>query len=79
MANQGRDRIAEIEGILSPVLLIYGDIDTGAMVEPDDAAALADRLANVELARVPGASHRIHAERGDEFVALAVDFLRRYA
>jgi pimeloyl-ACP methyl ester carboxylesterase len=77
MANQGRDRIAEIEGVTSPVLLIYGDIDTGGMVEPDDVVALASRLANVELAHLPGASHRIHAERGDEFLTLATEFLRR--
>jgi pimeloyl-ACP methyl ester carboxylesterase len=79
IANHGRDRIAEIEAIVSPVLLIYGDIETGAMVEPDDAGALATRLADVELARVPGASHRIHSERGDEFLALATDFLKRHS
>lgn len=78
MAHQGVDRIAEIERIQTPVLLIHGDIDTGGMVVADDAEALQTRLPNVQLAHLPGASHRIHAERGDEFVTLTVDFLKRH-
>ena len=79
MAHEGVNRIDEIAGIGSPILLIHGDIDAGGMVEPDDAKELKSRLANVELAHLPGANHRIHAERADEFVALTTDFLRKHA
>lgn len=79
MAHHGVDRIAEITGVRSPILLIHGDLETGGMVVPSDAEQLASRLANVELAHLPGASHRIHAERPDEFVALTTAFLKRYA
>jgi pimeloyl-ACP methyl ester carboxylesterase len=78
LANHGRDRIAEIAHVTSPVLLIHGDLETGGMVVPSDAQALAARLANVELAHLPGASHRIHAEMPDEFVALTTSFLARF-
>ncbi|MEJ7838073.1 MAG: alpha/beta hydrolase [Thermomicrobiales bacterium] len=78
IAHQGVDRIAEIEGVQSPVLLIHGDIETGGMVVADDATALKTRLPNVALAHIPGASHRIHAERLEEFVTLTVDFLKRH-
>ena len=79
MAHEGINRINEIAGITSPVLLIHGDIDAGGMVVADDAEELKSRLSNVELAHLPGANHRIHAERPDEFVALTTDFLRRHA
>jgi 3-oxoadipate enol-lactonase len=79
MALEGVDRIAEIEGVKSPVLLIHGDIDTGGMVVANDAAALKARLPNVELAHLPGANHRIHAEREDEFIVLTTVFLRKHS
>jgi pimeloyl-ACP methyl ester carboxylesterase len=79
MAHEGVDRIVEIENVKSPILLIYGDIAAGGMVVADDAQALKSRLHNVELAHLPGANHRIHAEREDEFIVLTTVFLRKHS
>jgi pimeloyl-ACP methyl ester carboxylesterase len=79
MAHEGVDRIAEITGIQSPVLLIHGDLETGGMVHPADAAALQERLAHARAVHLAGASHRIHAERAAEFLAAAIPFLKEHA
>lgn len=78
LAHQGVDRIAEIEGITSPVLFIHGDLEAGGMVQPEDIDSFERRLANATMARVPGAGHNIHTTRGHEFLALAVPFLEQH-
>jgi pimeloyl-ACP methyl ester carboxylesterase len=79
MAHQGVDRIAEITGVTSPVLLIHGDLEAGGMVHPGDAVSLEERLPNAEAVRLPEANHRIHAERADVFLDLAIPFLKAHA
>jgi len=79
LAHEGVDRIAEITGVQSPVLLVHGDIDAGGMVHEEDATSLRDRLPRVELAHVAGANHRIHAERPDAFLAAVIPFLQKHA
>jgi pimeloyl-ACP methyl ester carboxylesterase len=79
MAHDGVDRIAEIDGIVSPVLLIHGDIDAGGMVHEEDAEAVASRLANATAARIPGGNHGLHVEHTRAFLALAVPFLEQHA
>ncbi|CAA9553776.1 MAG: hypothetical protein AVDCRST_MAG87-1062, partial [uncultured Thermomicrobiales bacterium] len=46
LAHHGADRLAEIEAIRSPTLLIHGDLETGGMVVPADAEAFVQRLPN---------------------------------
>jgi pimeloyl-ACP methyl ester carboxylesterase len=79
MANQGVDRLAEIEHVASPVLLIHGNLESGGMVHPEDAAAFARRLPNAAVARMPGGGHSLHTERARAFLALAIPFLERHA
>lgn len=79
MANQGVDRLSEIDHIESPVLFIHGDPDTGGMVHPDDAAALERRLPNATVRRIPGGGHSMHVETPRAFLELAVPFLQRHA
>jgi 2-(acetamidomethylene)succinate hydrolase len=79
LAHHGVDRIAEISGISSPVLLIHGDLEAGGMVTPEDAAAFEDRLANAASVRIPGAGHTLHRERPDDFLGVALPFLRQHA
>jgi N-formylmaleamate deformylase len=78
LANDGVDRIAEIEHIQSPVLLIHGDPDTGGMVHPDDAIAFQRRLPNATIARIPDGSHSLHLDRMRDFLDHAVPFLRKH-
>lgn len=79
LAHHGVDRIAEIKEIRSPTLLIHGDLDTGGMVVPADAVALATRLSNAHAIRIPGGGHTLHRERREAFLAAALPFLREHA
>lgn len=79
LAHHGVDRIAEIEGIQSPTLLIHGDLESGGMVVPSDAEAFVARLPNTRAVRIPGGGHTLHRERRDEFLAAALPFLRKHA
>jgi pimeloyl-ACP methyl ester carboxylesterase len=79
MANQGVDRLSEIEHIESPVLFIHGDPDTGGMVHPDDVAALERRLPNATARRIPRGRHSMHVETPRAFLEFAIPFLHRHA
>jgi N-formylmaleamate deformylase len=79
MANDGVDRLAEIEHVESPVLLIHGDVETGGMVHLDDGEALGRRLANATVRRIPGGGHSMHVESPRAFLELALPFLERHA
>lgn len=79
MNNHDVDRIAEIEGIGSPVLLVHGDYQTGGMVHPDDVDGLQRRLANARTVRIPGGSHTLHRSSKEAFLAAAVPFLLEHA
>lgn len=79
LAHHGIDRIAEIEGILSPALLIHGDVDTGGMVVPADADGFTRRVLNARTIRIPGGGHTLHRDRLDEFLDAALPFLREHA
>lgn len=76
LANEGVDRIAELEGISSPVLLLHGDLDLGSMVHPADLRALPERLPNATVVHIPGSGHRIHREQTEAFTAALTEFLR---
>jgi pimeloyl-ACP methyl ester carboxylesterase len=79
MAHHGQDRIAEITGIQSPVLMVHGDIDTGGMVHPDDAEALPDRLPDATTYRIAGGGHTLHRSSREDFLDAAVPFLLAHA
>lgn len=79
MANHGVDRLAEIEHIKSPTLLVHGDLDTGGMVHPDDAEAFGARLDNATVVRLPGGNHHLHLDSAREFLSVTIPFLREYA
>lgn len=79
LAHHGVDRIAEITGIHSPTLLVHGDLDAGGMVDPEDARAFTQRLANARSVRIPGGGHTLHRERSAEFLSAILPFLREHA
>lgn len=79
-ANLGpaqEDRINPLKVIESPVLLVYGDLETGGMVVPDDAIRLESELPVASAVRIPGASHSIHRDRPQELLEIVVPFLLR--
>jgi pimeloyl-ACP methyl ester carboxylesterase len=79
LANHGVDRLREIEGITSPLLLIHGDVETGGMVHPEDIAELPRRLPQAQTIRIPGGGHTLHRSHREEFLAAALPFLREHA
>lgn len=79
LAHHDADRIAEISGIQSPVLLVHGDVRTGGMVTPEDASAFETRLGNARSVRIVGGGHTLHRERTDDFLAVVLPFLREHA
>ena len=79
LAHHGVDRLAEIEAIQSPALLVHGDLESGGMVVPADANAFVRRLPNARALRIPGGGHTLHREHRDEFLAATLPFLREHA
>lgn len=79
LTHHGVDRISEIEGITSPVLLIHGDIEANGMVHQADADAFARRLPNATLHRIAGGSHGLHTDHQRAFLAAAMPFLKAHA
>jgi pimeloyl-ACP methyl ester carboxylesterase len=79
LAHDGADRIGELTGITTPLLLVHGDVETGSLVHPDDIVAFQERVPNASAAHTPGAGHGLHRERMDEFLAYAVPFLRKHS
>lgn len=78
LRHDGVDRIAELTGIQSPVLLVRGEPESGSMVHPLDAEALSARLPNAEVAVIPDGGHGLHRQFPDEVVNAMVTFLTRH-
>ena len=70
----GTDRLALLDVIRSPVLLVYGDLEAGGMVVPEDAARFAATVPHARVERVPGAGHSIHRDRTEAFLDRVMPF-----
>lgn len=79
MTNHGVDRIREIEHIISPALLVHGDLETGGMVRPEDASTFEARLINGSAVRIPGGSHGLHLDQTRAFLDAAIPFLLEHS
>ena len=73
--ESGTDRLALLDGIRSPVLLVHGDLEAGSMVVPEDAARFAMTVPKARVERIPGAGHSIHRYQTDAFLERVVPFL----
>jgi pimeloyl-ACP methyl ester carboxylesterase len=75
--NRGTfDLHAELEGLRTPTLLIWGEQDR---VDPPipAAIAIADHLPNARLVLIPGAGHMPWFDKPDECATLITEFLRQ--
>lgn len=79
LANHGVDRLREIEGIRSPLLLVHGDVESGGMVHPEDLAELPRQVPQARTIRIPGGGHTLHRSQRGAFLAAALPFLREHA
>ncbi len=75
--GDGRQDLSEtIERISCPGLLITGDPNLGAIVEPESASVLKNRYGGkLEIAHIPGAGHSIRRDQFDGFMAAVSGFL----
>lgn len=62
-------------GIHCPVLLVYGDEESGGFVSDADVATYLAALPEGRAVQIPGAGHSIHARKPDAFAAVVLPFL----
>jgi pimeloyl-ACP methyl ester carboxylesterase len=77
LRHHGADRIDELTGIQSPILLVRGEPEAGSMVHPADAETLVNRLPAATVEVIAQGSHTLHRQFPDTFVAAAARFLQR--
>ncbi len=65
--------------ITCPALLITADLDRGAIVRPEMAAAMQQQMPQLQVAHIPGAGHNIRREQFDRYVAVVRSFLDTWA
>jgi len=65
--------------ITCPALLITADLDRGAMVRPEMAAAMQQQMPQLQIAHIPGAGHSIRREQFDRYIAVVRSFLDTWA
>lgn len=78
-SNAEVDSVARLAGVTSPILLVYGDLETGGMVAPDDIRRLTETVPNAEAARIARGTHSLHRDRPDDFLRLIIPFLNEHA
>ncbi len=66
---------AVVRQIRWPVLLIMADPDKGAIVKPEDAAALQALVPQVQVVHIPGAGHNIRREQPVRYMEIVRAFL----
>jgi pimeloyl-ACP methyl ester carboxylesterase len=73
----GVENLADLECIGSPVLLIYGDVETGGLVPADAAERLACTGSNFNAVRIPGGSHSLHRDSTVQFLNALLLFVEK--
>lgn len=66
---------AVVRQIRCPALLITADPDKGAIVKPEDAAALQALVPQVKVVHIPGAGHNIRREQPARYIEVVKAFL----
>lgn len=79
LAQGGISTVPTYAGVVSPVLLVYGDVEQGGMVPDFDARAFGETVPNAELAHIAGGSHSLHRDSPQAFLAAVEPFLARFA
>jgi N-formylmaleamate deformylase len=65
--------------ITCPALLITADLDRGAIVRPEMAAAMQQQMPQLQIVHIPGAGHSIRREQFDRYIAVVRSFLEPWA
>jgi pimeloyl-ACP methyl ester carboxylesterase len=68
-----RSRLGKVR---APALVLTGDADQ--LIAPEHSDEIASLVRGARLARIPGGSHAVNFERGDEWNALVLPFLAEH-
>lgn len=66
-SHQGESVIESYRGIVSPTLLVAGDLSVGGMVPEIDAAEFEETLPNASVVTMSGVGHNLHREQPERF------------
>lgn len=69
------DRFARLGVIQSPLMVVYGELASGAMTVPDDVARLQTILPGVAARYIAGAPHDLHRDATVPFLSAVIPFL----
>ncbi len=70
---------ALLRRIICPALLIAGDPACGALIAPEDAAALQAHLPHLRVTSIPAAGHSIRRDQPEAYLAVVRAFLEEIA
>jgi pimeloyl-ACP methyl ester carboxylesterase len=73
---RGWDAFERLGEVAVPALVLHGSEDR--LVDPANAALLAERIPGAELVILDGAGHAYQLERPDEADEAVLDFVRRH-
>lgn len=71
---QGSARLAALETITCPVLVLHGGRDP--LIRAEHPRALVERLARAQLHEIPAGAHNVHLSHAEEFNGVVARFLR---
>jgi len=71
----GMDTQAVLEKITCPTLMIYGEVDKGAVVRDSDVEFFHAHISNGKAAQVKNAGHLIHLDQLEQLVELINQWL----
>jgi pimeloyl-ACP methyl ester carboxylesterase len=70
------DWLNELAAVETPMLLIHGDVESGGAITGADVRRFVEGTKHGQAARIPGAGHGLHRDNTEEFLALAIPFLK---
>jgi pimeloyl-ACP methyl ester carboxylesterase len=75
---QGSDLTQALQQLRCPTLLVHGDWDSGAVVQPEDVETFSANCPLARVVRLPGADHALNMREQPRLVLQPVkDFLKR--
>lgn len=78
-AFDGHEPDALLRAIRCPLMILYGDVELGGRLRPDDLDRIRRLAPAAELVHVPGVGHGVPREGASQFLEAVLPFLDRVA
>ncbi|MDQ3226579.1 MAG: alpha/beta hydrolase, partial [Chloroflexota bacterium] len=72
LANGTTDRTHILSGVQSPALLLYGNLELGGMVPPEDVARFTEIMPHAHAVSFPQVGHSLHRDASDAFLKVVI-------